>query len=83
MSAERSAEDASGLAGNGPDDPRKLGPPLLGSICLSCKHRRLVESGKGSVFLMCGVGLKNRQWPKYPPQPLSKCPHHAVSESED
>ena len=44
-------------------------PPFPGSLCHRCANLRLVESGKGSVFLMC----RHPQLPKYPPQPVGRC----------
>ena len=50
---------------------------LSRSICHGCKHVRTIESGTGSTFLMCQLGLtdegKQAGFRKYPPQPVSKC----------
>lgn len=44
-------------------------PPFPESLCHGCAHLRLVQSGKGSTFLMC----QEPSLPKYPPQPIRAC----------
>lgn len=44
-------------------------PPFPDSLCHRCRFLRLVESGKGSVFLMC----REPTLPKYGPQPVKAC----------
>jgi hypothetical protein len=44
--------------------------PFADSLCRRCVHLRLVQSGKGSTFLMC----QQPQLPKYPRQPVVSCP---------
>ena len=44
-------------------------PPFPDSLCHRCQFLRLVESGKGSVFLMC----QEPTLPKYGPQPVKAC----------
>jgi hypothetical protein len=44
------------------------------SLCATCRHQRIVRSGRGSVFSMC---LRHRTDPafrKYPPLPVLSCP---------
>lgn len=48
-------------------------PPRFG-LCDRCAHQKLVKSGRGSVFSMCQLGLKDPNWPKYPRMPVSACP---------
>ena len=43
--------------------------PFPESLCHRCAHVRIVESGKGSVFLMC----REPSLPKYGPQPVRSC----------
>jgi hypothetical protein len=43
--------------------------PFPESLCHRCAHLRIVESGKGSVFLMC----REPSLPKYAPQPVRSC----------
>lgn len=44
--------------------------PFPESICHRCIHLRVVESAKGSTFLMC----QEPSLPKYGPQPVRACP---------
>lgn len=48
-------------------------PPAFG-LCDLCAHQKLVKSGRGSQFSMCLLGVKDPNWPKYPPMPVSACP---------
>ncbi|CAN5889895.1 hypothetical protein BH11MYX3_BH11MYX3_14630 [soil metagenome] len=43
--------------------------PFPDSLCHRCGFLRMVESGKGSVFLMC----QEPTLPKYGPQPVRAC----------
>jgi hypothetical protein len=42
-------------------------------LCDSCKHQRIVKSGRGSVFSMCEIGQTDPDWPKYPRMPVTEC----------
>jgi hypothetical protein len=47
-------------------------PPA--GLCDSCRHQKLIRTGRGSVFSMC---LRSRQepgYPKYPRVPVPACP---------
>lgn len=50
-------------------------PLLRGSVCLQCLDHRTIQSGRGSLFLLCQSKTTPSQWPKYPPQPLLACPY--------
>jgi hypothetical protein len=50
-------------------------------LCDSCAHQKLIKSGRGSVFSMCQLGLKDPDWPKYPPMPVTRCPRYTASPS--
>jgi hypothetical protein len=52
---------------------RDLPPPLRGSLCWGCRFHRAIESGRGSLFLLCGRAQHEPWFPKYPPQPLRAC----------
>ena len=52
----------------------KASPLLSRSICLQCADSRIILSGKGSVFLLCQSEAVPEEWPKYPRQPLARCP---------
>lgn len=66
---------------NAASDDKDLPQMLRASRCLHCEQHRIVRSGKGSVFMMCELGLKDPYWPKYPPQPVSSCPHYRECET--
>jgi hypothetical protein len=44
------------------------------SLCESCVRMREVISAKGSRFLLCRLAQSNPAYPKYPPQPVVRCP---------
>lgn len=46
--------------------------PFPQSVCHGCAHLRLVTAAR-STFLQCGEGRP----PKYPPQPVRRCPFFA------
>lgn len=53
-------------------------------LCDTCEHQKLIKSGRGSVFSMCQLGLRDPDWPKYPRMPVAQCPRYArVSPSSD
>jgi hypothetical protein len=43
-------------------------------LCASCRHARLIESSKGSQFLLCQLSQSNPDFPKYPRLPVLACP---------
>jgi hypothetical protein len=45
-------------------------------LCRGCDHARRIVSGKGSEFWRCAVSERVPSWPKYPPLPVLRCPHH-------
>jgi hypothetical protein len=45
-------------------------------ICDTCIHAKLIRNTRGSVFLMCGWSKQDPAFPKYPPQPVVRCPAH-------
>jgi len=42
-------------------------------LCGSCRHCRLVESSRGSVFVFCELALRDPTFPKYPRLPVLSC----------
>lgn len=46
-------------------------PPNAG-LCRACRHARLVQSARGSVFLLCEAP-KEFSLPKYPRLPVVAC----------
>ena len=43
-------------------------------LCDSCKHQKIVKSGRGSVFSMCLRHRTDERFPKYPRLPVERCP---------
>ncbi len=52
-----------------------MSAPSFG-LCDRCAEQRLVQSGRGSAFSMCEVGLRDPDWPKYPAMPVLRCPRY-------
>jgi hypothetical protein len=46
-------------------------PPAAG-LCETCRHARLVTARR-STFVLCGRGLTDPAYPKYPPLPVRAC----------
>ncbi len=44
------------------------------SLCESCLQCRQITSGTGSRFFLCEASLTDSRFPKYPPQPVGRCP---------
>jgi hypothetical protein len=42
-------------------------------LCDTCRHQRLVRSGRGSVFSMCLKAREDPAFPKYPRVPVIAC----------
>ena len=42
-------------------------------LCDSCRHQRLVRTGRGSVFTMCLKSREDPAFPKYPRVPVEQC----------
>jgi hypothetical protein len=42
-------------------------------LCDSCRHQRIVRSGRGSVFTMCLKAREDPTFPKYPRVPVTAC----------
>lgn len=54
-------------------------------LCDTCKHQKIIRSGRGSVFSMCLRHRTDERFPKYPRLPVESCPGYerrdGVSES--
>ena len=46
--------------------------PRLG-LCADCLYARLIESAKGSQFLLCQLSQSDPSFPKYPRLPILAC----------
>ncbi|MEX2583771.1 MAG: hypothetical protein WD766_10885 [Gemmatimonadota bacterium] len=42
-------------------------------ICSSCLHARVLESRRGSSFLLCELSAVDDRFPRYPPLPVLSC----------
>jgi hypothetical protein len=49
-----------------------MAAPSFG-LCDSCRHQRLVRTGRGSVFTMCLKAREDPDFPKYPRVPVRAC----------
>jgi hypothetical protein len=45
-------------------------------LCDTCRHQRLVRTGRGSVFTMCLRSKTDPTFPKYPRIPVTACDGH-------
>jgi hypothetical protein len=43
-------------------------------LCDSCRHQKIVRSGRGSEFSMCLRSKTEERFPKYPRLPVLECP---------
>jgi hypothetical protein len=46
-------------------------PPA--GLCDSCRHQKLIRTGRGSEFSMCLRSKTDPAYPKYPPVPVRAC----------
>lgn len=60
------------------EDPAPASRLFPNSLCHRCRHLRIVESAKGSVFLRCDALPQ-----KYPAQPVLICPAFQAAEGGD
>ena len=42
-------------------------------LCDSCRHQKLVENTRGSVFSLCERSKTDPSFPKYPRLPVKEC----------
>jgi hypothetical protein len=55
-------------------DTAPLGPSP--GLCESCRHARVILSGKGSRFFYCTRAETDESYPKYPRLPVLHCPSY-------
>ena len=48
-------------------------PSAPAGLCARCVHARVVTSGKGSTFLLCGKSATDPRFAKYPRLPVLRC----------
>jgi hypothetical protein len=46
-------------------------PPA--GLCDSCRHQKLIRTGRGSEFSMCLRSKDDARYPKYPRVPVVRC----------
>jgi hypothetical protein len=46
---------------------------MKAGLCDSCRHQRVVRSGRGSVFSLCERSKTDPGFPKYPRLPVLEC----------
>jgi len=46
---------------------------VAASLCANCVHARRIESGRGSVFILCELSHTDPRFPKYPRLPVLSC----------
>ena len=42
-------------------------------LCGSCRHARVIQSGRGSTFYLCRRSETDSRFAKYPPLPVWTC----------
>jgi hypothetical protein len=47
-------------------------PPA--GLCDSCRHQKVIRTGRGSEFSMCERSKTEPGYPKYPRVPVRACP---------
>jgi hypothetical protein len=47
-------------------------PPA--GLCDSCRHQKVIRTGRGSEFSMCLLSRTDPSYPKYPRVPVLACP---------
>jgi hypothetical protein len=47
---------------------------MRNGLCDSCRHQRLVNNTRGSVFSLCERSKTDPRYPKYPRVPVLECP---------
>jgi hypothetical protein len=52
-------------------------------LCGTCRHVRLVKSGRGSIFFLCRRSESDSRFPKYPPLPVRSCVGYEVKKTPD
>ena len=50
-------------------------------LCSSCANARLIESDRGSVFIMCKLSFVEPRFAKYPRLPVLACSGYASTGS--
>jgi len=62
----------SDLVENTADPPQEKNVAAAG-LCADCVHASRIESGRGSVFILCELSLTDLRFPQYPRLPVLSC----------
>ena len=54
-------------------------PPA--GLCDSCRHQKLIRTGRGSEFSMCLLSHEDARFPKYPRVPVLECAGYRLGRS--
>lgn len=54
-------------------------PQPNAGLCAHCLHSRLIESARGSVFVLCQLSATDPRFPKYPRLPVLSCKGYVVA----
>jgi hypothetical protein len=47
--------------------------PLFTGLCASCGHVKVIQSAKGSLFVLCNLAKTDPHFHKYPVLPVLHC----------
>lgn len=42
-------------------------------LCAACRHVKVIQSARGSFFIMCGLAKTDPRFSKYPVLPVLRC----------
>jgi hypothetical protein len=48
--------------------------PATAGLCAGCRHAHLIETGRGSTFVLCERSRTDPRFPRYPRLPVVRCP---------
>lgn len=48
-------------------------------LCADCRWSRLVQTKRGTAFLLCSLSTTDSRFPKYPALPVRVCSGHVAS----
>lgn len=51
-------------------------------LCADCVHRRWIESGRGSTFLLCRKSATDPRFARYPTLPVLACRGYQAGEPQ-
>ncbi|MCK6626348.1 MAG: hypothetical protein L6R45_14375 [Anaerolineae bacterium] len=55
--------------------------PRVG-LCAACRHVKVIQSAKGSIFLLCERAKTDPRYNKYPVLPVLRCPGYEPRREE-